>query len=67
MPTRNDAKQRDTTCGYTEGVDGINMIRLLTRHDLASPLRSYGSSCAVSGLVGTAAVSGQLPAVSASS
>ena len=26
-PTRNDAKARETTCGYATGVDGINKVR----------------------------------------
>jgi hypothetical protein len=25
LTTRNDAKVREITCGYAEGVDGINM------------------------------------------
>lgn len=26
LPTRNDAKRRQTTCGYAGGVDGINKV-----------------------------------------
>jgi hypothetical protein len=31
LPTRNDAKRREMTCGYAEGVDGINTARPFTR------------------------------------
>jgi hypothetical protein len=26
LSTRNDVKQREATCGYTKGVDGINTL-----------------------------------------
>jgi hypothetical protein len=38
LPTRNDAKRREMTCGYAEGVDGINI-------PLSMPQTTPAQSC----------------------
>jgi hypothetical protein len=37
MATRNDAKVRETTCGYAKGVDDINTLHLSPRAVICLP------------------------------
>jgi hypothetical protein len=41
LTTRNDTKRRDATCGYAEGVDGINTRTPLLSVPQTTPVRSF--------------------------